>query len=398
MSRRLRIGIDNVSPGQATGLQAPGSLRTYMQSLLAEFDAQAPEHEYVLFTPAWADPVLEPMPASVRTVSLPGVPANRPLRIVYQQTGLAAAASRENLDVFLATATIAPLLLPAPVVLTVHFLRFQTYEGRAVSGRSVYLRLMLILSLRKARAAITFTEFARADLARYTGVSVERIHVVPHGLRPQFQPTVAGSGAGDDGAGLRLTGGRPYILCPSAINTHKNHIRLIRAFGQLKRQSGLPHVLLLVGAEINMSYQSLRAEAERAGVGQDLVIAGRLEHEMLPPLYQGASLVAMPSLYETFGFPVAEAMATGCPLLTSNLGAMAELAGDAAVLVDPLDEAAIADGMLRALTDQALRQTLTARGLKRAEALTWQRTAAQTLAVLESAARPGSYAHPVSKS
>ena len=112
----MRIGIDNISPGESTSRKGPGGMRIYLQSLLTEFAAQAPNHQFVLFTPTWADSLLETMPSNVEIVTLPGVPVLRLLRIIYQQTAFAAAIARQQLDVFFATATVTPLLIPPSVV------------------------------------------------------------------------------------------------------------------------------------------------------------------------------------------------------------------------------------------------------------------------------------------
>ena len=163
----MRIGIDNISPGESTGRKAPGGMRMYLQSLVTEFAVQAPHHQYTLFTPAWADPLLPEYPSNLRVVKLANVPTSRSLRILYQQIALPLALSRHHMDVFFATATIAPLLVPVPVVLAVQFIQF--YQTPEAYGhlRTAYLRCVLPLSLKKARKAIIFTEYSKGDLVRY---------------------------------------------------------------------------------------------------------------------------------------------------------------------------------------------------------------------------------------
>lgn len=382
----MRIGIDNISPGQSTGRQAPGGMRMYLQALLREFAIQAPHHQFVLFTPTWGDPLLEPMPTNVEVVRLLGVPVSRPWRVVYQHTGLAAAIARRRLDVFFATATVVPLPIAVPVVLTVQFLQFYEIPEAYGRFRAAYLRCILPLSLRKATEAIIFTEHSKRDLVRWTGVPSEKVHVVPHGLSRDIWRV---AGVAQDGperrVGVELTGGQPYILYVSSTYGYKNHARLIRAFGLLKRRTNLSHVLLLVGSEVNVSFAELRSVADQAGVSEDVIFSGRLDHHLTAATYLGADLAAVPTLYETFGYPVVEAMACGCPLVISNVGSMAELAGDAAVLVDPFDEESIADGMIQVLVDLPLCQSLIMRGRQRAKEYTCERSAAQTLTILEKA-------------
>lgn len=382
----MRIGIDNISPGEATGRHGPGGMRMYLQSLLTWFAQLAPQNEYLLFTPAWADPMLDEYPANVQVVKLEGVPVSKPLRILYQQTVLPAALARHRLDVFFATATVAPLLCPSPVVMAVQFTQF--YQSPEAYGRfrTAYLKVMLPLSLRKARRVIIFTEYSKRDLVRWTGVSADKVSVVPHGLAEEiWRLAELPLGAPAHKVGLTLTNGRPYLLYVSATYGYKNHTRLIQAFSILKKRCPVPHVLLLVGSEVTVSFDELRAIACEVGVLDDVIIAGRLDHHMALATYLGCDLAVIPTLYETFGYPALEAMACGSPVVTSNIGSMAELAGDAAVLVDPYDVSAIADGMERVLSDPTLRQSLIQRGRQRAKQYTWERSATRTLEILEAA-------------
>jgi glycosyltransferase involved in cell wall biosynthesis len=356
-----------------------------LQTLLAEFSRQRPHYQFILFTPAWAEPLFDEIPSNVEVVRLPSVPINRSLRIVYQQTAFAMALAQHKLDVFFATATIAPLCMSTPVVLAVQFLQF--YETPEVYGswRTAYLRHFLPWSLRKAARAIIFTEFAKQDLVRYTGVAADKVAVIPHGLSPEtWAASEATPAQVAAGSGFNFTGGQPYLVYVSATYGYKNHLRLIRAFAQFKRATGLPHKLLLVGAEIHVPYAALRAEAERAGIGAEVIIAGRVPIAALT--YRDATAAIIPTLYETFGFPVLEAMACGCPVITSNIGSMAELAGEAAMLVDPMQENSMTAGITQLLADAPLRQQLIERGRARAAPYTWERSARQTLALLIEAA------------
>jgi glycosyltransferase involved in cell wall biosynthesis len=376
----VRIGIDNISPGQATEKGCPGGMRRYLQSLLTEFSTQRPGYEFYLFTPASSEPLLEETAANIKIVRLPGVPQNKLLRSIYQQTMLAAMIARRQLDVFLATATVAPLLTPVPIVLAVQFLQFYDMPEAYGNLRTGYLRVMLRLSLKKAKRSIIFTDSSKRDLMRHTGIAGEKICVIPHGVSEEFLTPAQPSGAL-----LQLTEGRPYIVYVSATYGYKNHLRLIRAFARLKHKKPFPHVLLLVGSEAGTPFATLRTEAGKAGIEKEVIIAGRLDN--IAGAYSGATLAVFPSLSETFGFPILEAMACGCPIVASDRGSMAELAGDAAVLVDPCDEQTIAEGMEQALVDKELRSRMMNRGRMRAAQYTWTRTAAQTLTVLEEAAQ-----------
>ena len=159
------------------------------------------------------------------------------------------------------------------------------------------------------------------------------------------------------------------VLYAGNIKPHKNLDRLIPAFGLLKQRPGHEDLkLLIIGDEID-KYPSLRRRVEAAGVRQDVRFFGFVPEQTLAALYRLASVFAFPSLYEGFGLPPLEAMACGTPVVTSNVSSIPEVVGDAAVLVDPYDAAAIADGLERVLSDGALRATLVKRGLRARAAL-----------------------------
>ena len=363
-------------------------MRMYLQSLLVWFSKLAPQNEYLLFTPDWADALLDEYPPNVQVVKLTGVPKNRTARILYQQTAMPLAIARHQLDVYFATATVAPLAVKVPVVLAVQFIQFYDLPQSYSKFRTAYLKMILPLSLHKARQVIIFTESSKRDLIRWTGIPATRVNVVPHGLAQDIESLLDFPANRAAGNNLTLTNGRPYLLYVSATYGYKNHTRLIQAFGQMKQCWNFPHVLLLVGSEVTVPYSELRQVAESVGMTDNVIFAGRLDpHEKVTEIYLNADLAVIPTLYETFGFPALEAMACGCPVVTSNCGSMAELAGDAAVLVDPYDTESIANGMAQVLQDSDLRQLLIQRGRNHARSFTWKQSAILTLRILEKVAQ-----------
>ncbi len=382
MSRggRLRVGIDNVSPGESTERGAPGGMRRYVQSLLLELPAVS-QLDVCLFTPDWNDG-FNLVPGRSTIVRLPHVPRSRPRRVVYQQWRLPGLVARESLDVFLATATVAPLRLQAPTVLVVQFLQFYAFPEAYGRLRTAYLTRLLPASVRRAARVIVFTEFQRRELLAHVPCDPSRIAVVPHGIESEM---FAAAAPANELSWVRgIARGRPILLYVSATYRYKNHLRLIEAFAAAKRRHGLPHVLLLVGAEESVPLAALVAHASALGVGDDVVVTGQVPSVVAA--YQAADAFVFPSLYETFGFPVLEAMAAGCPVVASNTGATAELCGDAAVLADATDPDAFADAIGGLVQDGSRRAACIARGRVRAAAFTWQRTAELTAAVLREAA------------
>jgi glycosyltransferase involved in cell wall biosynthesis len=383
----VRIGIDNISPGESTGLKAPGGMRIYLQSLIQEFAIQRPDYKFILFTSCWADPLFDIIPDNVDIIKLPWVPNNKFFRVLYQHIVYPLYINRQHCDVFFATATIAPLGLLIPIVLSVQFLQFYEFHQAYNYFRRTYLRLMVPLSLKKAIKVIIFTQQSKRDLIKYTNTRSEKISVIPHSLSNEIiESSILPEGAFERKEGFMLTGGRPYILYVSSTYGYKNHIILIKAFGLLKKRHLLPHVLLIVGGEVDVTFQSIMKIAQMNDVSDDVILTGRLEHRLTAALYLDADLSVFPSSYETFGFPILEAMACGCPVVASHTGIMEEVE-NAAVVIDPHREDSIADGMQRVIIDRGLRTELISRGRQLARNYAWEVTAKRTLEVLEQASR-----------
>ena len=171
-----------------------------------------------------------------------------------------------------------------------------------------------------------------------------------------------------------------FILYVGNIKPHKNLVRLIEAFAQLRAQRNDDLKLLIIGDEIS-KWPALRQTVHARKLHKYVRFLGFLPDDMLAPLYRLASVFVFPSLYEGFGLPPLEAMASGTPVVTSNVSSLAEMAGDAAVLVDPYDVDAIAEGIRRALTDDTLAAHLREKGLARARAFSWDEAASRTRAI-----------------
>jgi glycosyltransferase involved in cell wall biosynthesis len=177
-----------------------------------------------------------------------------------------------------------------------------------------------------------------------------------------------------------------YVLFVGQLKTRsKNLLRLLEAFRQFRAEAGEPFRLVMVGRR-NRTTVGLDEAVERLALKDHVVELGHVPDADLPLLYSGAEMLAFPSLCEGFGFPVIEAMACGTPVVTSKVSCLPEVAGGAALLVDPYSVEDIAAGMHRVFRDAALREDLCARGFERAKFFSWERTARQTLEAYERAA------------
>jgi alpha-1,3-rhamnosyl/mannosyltransferase len=265
--------------------------------------------------------------------------------VLWYPALLSRQASRARLDLVHCTIYRGPLRSRVPAVVTVHDLAVLRHPEAFPAWTRLYARTWLRPTLRAAQRVVAVSEFSRRETVALAGVPAERIDVVPNAVDPLF--TAAGPKADGD-----------YLLAVGTLEPRKNLARAAEA-GRL------------AGVE-------LRVVGERGwggveAVGDGVRWLGRVPDDELAALYRGARCLVYPSLYEGFGIPVAEAMACGCPVVTSRASAMADVADGAAVLVDPLDPAAIAAGIDEAV---ARRAELVPRGLHRAAALTWDRAAA----------------------
>src|SRR5262245_40564536 len=320
--RFLNVGID-VSPLTRT---RAGTAR-YLEGLLGELERGADARVRRLHFPGGASALGD----------LVWYPAILPLRA-------------RGLDVLHCPGIRAPFRSPVPLVVTVHDVAVLRHPEAFPAWSRRYSRFAIPRIVRAAARLIADSEFTKRELVQLLGVDGELIRVIPLAAGDAFHP---------DGPAAE---GR-YVLAVGTLEPRKN-------LGRLSQAAGRAGVELRVVGE--RGWGGVRADAD------GLRWLGRVPDEELAKLYRGALCVAYPSLYEGFGLPVLEAMACGAPVVTSATGATAEVGGDAAVLVDPLDPGAIAGGL-----DEAIerRDELSERGLQRAAAFSWHATAEATLAV-----------------
>jgi glycosyltransferase involved in cell wall biosynthesis len=286
----------------------------------------------------------------------------RPARIArdvgWYLAALPVLARRDGVDVLHCPTFRAPVRSPLPLVVTVHDLAVLRHPEAFNRWARNYGRLTLPRVARSATAVIAVSEFTKGEVVELLGVAPERVHVVQHGVARPFGP----EGPAADG---------DYVLAVSTIEPRKNLARLLDGF----RRATLDGTeLRIAGAR---GWGDVRIEAE--GVRW----LGEVGDDELARLYRGARCLVYVSLYEGFGLPILEAMACGTPVVTTAWGACAEVAGDAAVLVDALDPEAIATGLAEAL---GRREEFVAKGLERAGEFTWERAAHETAEVYRKAA------------
>ncbi|HEY3835639.1 MAG TPA: glycosyltransferase family 1 protein [Bryobacteraceae bacterium] len=363
------LGLDNISPGLSTGRGCIGGMRTYLQDLITHLPQVVPNARVKLFTPSWSPAFELPSNGSVERIDCGDVPTSRAGRVWFEQTTLPKLVRENGVDAWLGTCNTLPLRLSCASALIVQSLQFFSRPEAFSAPRRLYLQTAVPASVRRADAVVALSYSSRSELLLRFQVPERKLWVIPHCLHDVFNPSAPA--IADHEVVTRVLGeDAPYILYVSALYPYKNHARLIEAFARIAER--FPRHKLLIGGSDTPGWgrQDLARIAERFGVASRVILAGRLVQADMPALYRRAELLAMPSLDETFGLPVLEAMAFGCPVLTSNISSMSEVARDAAILVDPASVSDIVGALDAMLASQELRTSLSQRGFKQAALFT----------------------------
>jgi glycosyltransferase involved in cell wall biosynthesis len=304
------------------------------------------------------------------------------VRLVWEQTSLPRSLRRGHVDVLHSPHHHTPLLPSrngqhrAARVVTVHDVTFMLLPGRYPLLRRLYMEAVTRASMRIADAIIVPSEAVRDDLRRVIDRNA-RVAVVPEAAGPQYRAIEdeRAIGAVRERYGL----GETFLLSVGSLEPGKNRGRLIAAFKRLARQD----IELVIVGQPAWRYEREFDLVNALGLEARVRFLGYVPDADMPAIYNAATAFAFPSLYEGFGLPVLEAMACGTPVVTSDRGATAEIAGDAALLVDPRDVTSMVYALSNVLADEALRHSLRQRGLERAAQFSWERAARETLSVYE---------------
>ncbi|GAP62966.1 hypothetical protein ARMA_1389 [Ardenticatena maritima] len=278
------------------------------------------------------------------------------------------------------TNNVAPLACPVPMIVTVHDASLWLFPEYHYPRRLFAMRPLIPAVARRARVVVTVSHQARRDLIRVLGLPPEKVLVVYEAPLPFFRP-LPREAVAHVRARYRLP--ERFVLYVGTLEPRKNLARLVRAVARLN-QEGHTCGLVLVGPR-GWKDEGIFEAVLEARRTTDVRVLGYIPMEDVRALYNLATVFAFPSLYEGFGLPVLEAMACGAPVVTSRGGALEEVAGDAALLVDPTDEEALAGALAAVLEDEATAQALRAAGLTHAATFDWRRSAQQMVQVYQMA-------------
>ena len=355
----MRIGID------ARKLHDFG-IGTYIRNLLRQLARLDRDTEFVVLCRR------EDLGAIVLGENFRAVAESAGNYSVAEQLKIPLALKREGVTLFHAPHYVLPPLVRCRSVVTIHdciHLMFPQYLPNRFA--LAYARTSIALAARRATRIMTVSESSKRDILRFVDAPAGKIDVIYNayderfGIEPKDEDVLR--------VRERYQLQDPFVLYAGNVKPHKNLERLIDAF-HLLRARGLDQVkLVLIGDDIS-KYAALRRAVHQHQLHRHVRFLGYMPEETLVVLYRLASVFVFPSLYEGFGLPPLEAMASGTPVVTSNVSSLPEVAGDAAVLVDPYDPAAIADGIQRVLTDETLRADLVRKGLARAKQFSWDQS------------------------
>jgi glycosyltransferase involved in cell wall biosynthesis len=344
---------------------------TYIRNLLRHLARLDADSEYVLLCRRADLGIAAELGPNFRTVLEPS-----PNYSIREQLHVPWVLMRERPDVFHSPHYVLPPAIRCRSVVTIHdtiHLTLPQYLPNRMAY--VYAKASMWAAARRSDRILTVSEASKRDIVRLLDVQADKVVVVYNAIDERFWLEPAQDDVDRVRERFQLNG--RFILYVGNIKPHKNLVRLIEAFHELRRGDLEPLKLVIIGDEIS-KFPALRRAVHQYKLHKHVRFLGYLPDATLAVLYRLAAVFAFPSLYEGFGLPPLEAMASGTPVVTSNVSSLPEVAGDAAVLVDPYDTGSIVDGLRRVLTDPALAAELRCKGLARARAFSWEQSVAKT--------------------
>jgi len=298
-------------------------------------------------------------------------PSNKWLRTPL---ALGLASLKKKLDI-LHVQYFAPPVFRGKLVVTIHDICFSPYPYFFSKQELLAFRFVKD-GLKKASRIIAVSHFTKNELIQKMGISPDRIDVIYNGVSGIFKPAESKEAISNIKARYGIRG--DYILYVGRLNARKNLINIIKAYSLLKNEIIRKYKLVFVGKQ-SFGKEIIIKTMQDLKMTEDIIITDYVPVQDLPLLYNGAEIFVYPSFYEGFGLPVLEAMACGVPVITSNTSVFPEIAGDAAVMIEPCNVQQLSEAMERLLGDADMRQKSSQTGLKRASEFSWENTAIFTL-------------------
>ena len=367
----MKIGVNTrfLLKGQLEGIGM------YTQEVFRRVVQLLPEHEFYFFFD-------RPYDASyIRAGNITPVVVHPPARHPFLwywwfEYALPAALKKHGIQLLLSPDGYGSLSTEVPQIITIHDLGFEHFPEHNPPLVRWYYRHFVPKYCHKASHLLTVSDFTKHDIIRRYGVAPEKITVAPNGFDtselPENMQTIAENYDLSDA---------PYFAYLGAIHPRKNILTLLKAFEHFKKETGLPHRLVLIGRDAWMN-DALEDFYSKMSFRTSVIRVPKSERTEALRLLREACALVYPSWFEGFGIPILEAMSLGVPVICSNTSSMPEVAGDAALLVAPDDLQGWSDAMQRLATDNVLRDTLTEKGRKQASAYSWEESAQKITAII----------------
>lgn len=381
----MKVGINalSITPNST------GGGTTYLLELILHISKIDHRNRYVLFIRKDSRHHFDDYGNNFRFISIPMPPLlSVAFRILIDQLAMPLLAWKYKLDVLFCPVDNLPFWLPCSSVMVVQNLLFfhirEIFPMENIKKRRFRLKLRIqyhkytfTRSILKADRIITVSDNAKREIAEISGVSESRISTIYHGVGSDFDEC------------NRTTSDfnfeTEYILYVGAVVPYKNIEGIIKAMSILKKEYSILHQLVIAGSDHSGYASHLQFIADSLGVSDQVRFLGHVPYRNLPHLYSRAKVFVLLSLCESFGLPILEAMACGCPVVCSNASSLPEIAGNGAVLVDPKNPYEVANAIKKLLEDEDYSQRMTTLGKLRAQEFSWDRTAYQTISVIEQA-------------
>jgi len=365
----IKIGL-NVRECLGTG---KGGIGRYTRNLIDNMFRLDNENEYALFSED--NPVLDEFP-DVARFDVKTKPSVR--RLIWDHLKMPRALKEGDFDLVHCFKFVVPEMETVKTVLTVYDILFLLHPQHFTSTTRMYWQRAVPRAVGCADAVIAISETTRQDLIQHLGVDPEKVHYIPLGVESRFNPGHRGTAQSKEVL-ERMGIMDDYILYVGTLEPRKNVTGLLRAYQ--KGFAELGGKKLVIAGKKGWDYQPIFTAVELLNIQKHVRFLDLVDDSVLPILYANADLFVYPSLYEGFGLPPLEAMASGVPVVTGDHGALTEVVGESGWCVSPSDTSALRDAMVEAILDMEQVKKKTAAGLSIAREYTWERTARETLEV-----------------
>ena len=367
----LTIGID---ASRAARAERTGTETYSLELIRALADLLPPTYHLRLYTPHPPHHAVWPVADNVTTRLIPWPR-------LWTHVRLAAEIWHNPPDVLFVPAHVLPFICPVPAVVTVHDLGYRHYPDAHRPFDRWYLDWTTRRHTHVAQHIVADSKATRQDLLDFYQARPEQISVVPLGRDPHLQPVTDLHRIAQVKHHYNIAG--DYLLYIGTLHPRKNLVRLVEAFRQVIIELQRQDLQLVIAGKRGWLYNIIFERVKQEGLTEQVIFPGYITAGDKPALLSGALAYVFPSLYEGFGLPVLEAMACGTPVLTSNISSLPEVAGQAAILIDPHDVDQIAAGLKQLITQANLRQHYVEQGYQQIKNFSWSQAAAQILEILE---------------